>query len=507
MPVLTTLLKALPTARVQGDGDPDIRSVACDSRQVQPGALFCCVPGQKTDGRRYLAQAVASGAAAALAEAEVEALGVPVVFVPSVRAAMPVLAAECYGRPARRLALVGVTGTNGKTTTTYLIEAIARYAGRSAGVIGTIGARLNGEDIPGERTTPEGPDLQALLQRMAAVEERVERIEKRAGAIRVSKPPVIAMEVSSHALEQGRTLGCEFDVSVFTNLTQDHLDYHGDMEAYYAAKRRLFVEYPAATRKASCAVINVDDPYGRRLRAEVPGRILTFGIEQEADLRASDVSATSGSLVYRLSAPEGEFLVRLGLGGLFNVANSLGAIGAARALGFPWEVILGGLGTAAAAPGRFESVDAGQAFGVLVDYAHTPDGLENVLRSARALAPRRLIAVFGCGGDRDRTKRPLMGRIAGKLSDHVVVTSDNPRTEDPEAIVQEVAGGLPPGAACDLIVDRRAAIRAAIQMADVGDLVVIAGKGHETYQIFADRMIHFDDREEARVALRARPAP
>ena len=497
MPKLSRFLDVLDGVRplaptMEADPDPEITGLAYDSRQVKPGDLFFCVKGLKLDGHRYLPDAVARGAAAAVVEHPVDPLPVPALEVESARAAMPKVAAAFYDYPSRKLALVGVTGTNGKTTTTYLVESIAKAAGRNTGVIGTLGARINDEEIPGERTTPESPDLQELLARMAAAQNG-------AGM-------VVAMEASSHALDQGRTEGCEFDVGVFTNLTQDHLDYHADMEDYFRAKALLFTEYPQATGKRFIGVINVDDAYGRRLAGMCTGDVLTYAVEAKADLRATDIEASATGLRFTVHAPEGEFPLRLHLGGLFNVYNSLAAMGAGRALGLPWETLLASLQAATGVPGRFESVDAGQDFGVIVDYAHTPDGLENVLKAARALNPGRLISVFGCGGDRDRTKRPIMGRLAAELSDAVIVTSDNPRTEDPNSILDQIIAGIPAeaGAAVEREADRRRAIERAVGEAQPGDLVVIAGKGHENYQIFADGTIHFDDREEARKALHAR---
>ncbi len=499
MPSLTLdeLLAALPAAsRVGPPGSPVITGVEYDSRRVAPGSLFLCVPGEKSDGHRFLPSAAARGAAAAVVERDDLELPIPALRVPSVRAAMGPATAALYGYPSRKLSLVGVTGTNGKTTTTFLIEQLARAAGRGTGVIGTIGSRINDETLPGERTTPEGPDLQALLARMAEA----------AGP----EGMVVAMEASSHALHQGRTLGCEYDVGVFTNLTQDHLDYHGTMEAYFEAKALLFTEYARNSTKPYCAVINVDDPYGRRLAAMCPARVISYGFEGQgdgtADLRASSVQATPSGLSFALATPEGEFSVQLRLGGLFNVSNSLAAMGAGRALGIDWETILSALAAAPGVPGRFEGVDAGQDFSVIVDYAHTPDGVENVLRAARALRPRRLLVVLGCGGDRDRTKRPIMGRLAATLADQVILTSDNPRSEDPQAILSDIEAGIPADAAArvEKEVDRRRAIERAVALAGTGDLVVIAGKGHEDYQIFADRTVHFDDREEARMALNAR---
>jgi UDP-N-acetylmuramyl-tripeptide synthetase len=371
---------------------------------------------------------------------------------------------------------------------------MARAAGRGVGIIGTIGSRINDEELPGERTTPESPDLQALLARMADADS--------------GEGMVVSMEVSSHALALERTAGCEFDVGVFTNLTQDHLDFHHDMESYFQAKALLFTVYPASSEKSFTGVINTDDLYGRRLAGLCVGRVVTYGVEQPADLRATEIEGSARGLRYRLETPDGVFPVTLRLGGLFNVYNSLAALGAGYALGIPWDVLLPALASAPGVPGRFESVvtEGDPEFSVIVDYAHSPDGLENVLRSARALQPRRLISVFGCGGDRDRTKRPIMGRIAAELSDRVIVTSDNPRSEDPHAILREILTGIPAERldAVEIEADRRQAIRRAVAVAEPGDLVVIAGKGHETYQIFANETIHFDDREEARAAIDAR---
>jgi UDP-N-acetylmuramyl tripeptide synthase len=516
---LSTLARAVPGARLLGEADPQITGLAYDSRQVRPGDLFFCIRGLKSDGHRFLPAAREAGAAAAVVDAEDLPVSVPAILVPNVRDAMPAVAAAFYDYPSRRLSLVGVTGTNGKTTTTYLVAALARAAGRNTGVIGTIGTRINDETLPSDRTTPEAPDLQALFARMASASAHrapgPQSLDHSSplltgegpgeGSPNAQRPALVAMEVSSHALAQGRTLGAEFDVGVFTNLTQDHLDYHRDMEDYFAAKALLFTEYPKQSSKRFTGVINTDDSYGRRLAELCAGLVLTYGVEREADLRAERVEASPKGLRFVLRAPEGGFPVSLRLGGLFNVYNSLAAAGAARALGIEWETIIPALGEAPGVPGRFESVDAGQDFSVIVDYAHSPDGVENVLRAARALRPRRVITVFGCGGDRDRTKRPIMGRIAAELSDYVIVTSDNPRSEDPQAIIVEIAAGIPPGAAAvETEPDRAAAIRRAVNLADSGDLVVIAGKGHEDYQIFADRTIHFDDREEAGKALHAR---
>jgi UDP-N-acetylmuramoyl-L-alanyl-D-glutamate--2,6-diaminopimelate ligase len=519
MTTLTGLQRSLPEARRLGEGDPEIRRVSYDSRRVEPGDLFACLPGLKTDGHRFLGDALARGAAAVLLERpEASPLSVPALLVPSAREAMAWAAAALHGYPSRRLTLVGVTGTNGKTTTTYLVEALFRAAGRKTGVIGTLGARIGDRALPGDRTTPEAPDLQALFAEM--------------GAEGVS---AASMEVSSHALAQHRTLGAEFDAGIFTNLTQDHLDFHESMEAYFEAKTILFRDYPARSAKPFIAVINADDPYGRRLAAEL-GRVVTYGVtDPAAQVRAADVRALPAGISFTLRlGEESPIPVRLSLGGHFNVLNALAAAAAGWALGIPAGTIGAALESVLGVPGRFEAVREGQEFAVIVDYAHSPDGLENVLRAARALEPARLLLVFGCGGDRDRTKRPLMGALAAEHAAIAFVTSDNPRSEEPSAIIADILAGVRQvlGARCSVLggevtdpcptgpstehrapstvviePDRRAAIEAALRAARAGDLVLIAGKGHENYQIFADRTIHFDDRETAREILRSLGAP
>jgi len=464
-----------------GSGVPDggevhVTDVVLDTRAVTPGALFCCVPGARLDGHDLAGDAVAAGAAALVVERPLEA-PVPQLQVGSVRAVLAPLAEAFWGSPSRRFDLVGVTGTNGKTTTTFLLEAIFRAAGRTPGVIGTVEVRIGEQRRPVAHTTPEAPDLQRLLAEMAD-----------------SGVEAAAMEVSSHGLALGRVDRTWYRVAVFTNLTQDHLDFHADLEDYYQSKRKLF------TRPfTGLGVVNADDPYGRRLAgpdAEVP--VVTTGTGPAAAWRASVVEATLAGTSFRLDSPAGAAAVRLRLAGQFNVANALGALAAADAIGIDLGTAVAGLETLAGVPGRFERIDLGQPFTVLVDYAHTPDSLDNVLRAARAVSEKRVIVVFGCGGDRDRAKRPLMGAIAGRLADLVVVTSDNPRSERPDAIVDEVVAGVrrsaEPGAWW-ATVDRRAAIAEALEAAGQGDAVVIAGKGHEQGQEFADgRKVPFDDR-------------
>ena len=468
------LREVMAGAGVPAVADVEISDLAYDSRAVRPGTLFFCVPGFTSDGHDFAPRAVENGAVALVVERPLE-LGVPEVRVDSVRAAMAPAAAAFNGDPTSELDVVGVTGTNGKTTTAFLVRALLEAAGRQTGLLGTVTSVVGGEERAVVRTTPEAIDLQRDFAEM------------RAGG-----DVACAMEVSSHALELRRADAIHWAVAIFTNLTQDHLDFHPTMEDYFTAKRRLFEAGPRA------AVINVDDPYGRRLAAELPEAI-TFGIgSPDAGLRATDVAFALTGSTFTVDGLD----LRTPLPGRFNVLNALGALAAARALGVADDVSAEALATAGRVPGRFEPVDAGQPFAVLVDYAHTPDSLENVLRAAREIARRRVIVVFGAGGDRDRGKRPLMGRAARALADLVVVTSDNPRSEDPEAIIAEIKAGTGNGPGVETMVDRRAAIARAVAAAEEGDVVVIAGKGHEQGQEFeGGRKIPFDDVTVAREAL------
>jgi UDP-N-acetylmuramoyl-L-alanyl-D-glutamate--2,6-diaminopimelate ligase len=461
---------------LMGNGAPEVEisGLAYSSQSVTPGALFFCVPGFRADGHDFAPDAVARGAAALVCERPL-GLGVPELVVDDVRAAMGPAAARFYGDPTAQLQLVGITGTNGKTTTAFLVRHLFEAAGRRCGLLGTVKRVVAGVEEDVERTTPEAIDLQHTFRRMADGGDRA-----------------CAMEVSSHALELGRVSGITFACRVFTNLTQDHLDFHDTMEDYFLAKRRLFDD-------GGLAVVNIDDEYGRRLAGEID--CVTFSIEREADYRARGVEFDLMGSRFSCETPDGELQIESPLPGLFNVQNVLGAVAAVRSLGVE-EISLEGFGRV---PGRFEPVDEGQDFGVLVDYAHTPDSLENVLRAAREVTRGRLHAVFGAGGDRDRGKRPLMGDAARRLADRVLVTSDNPRSEQPEAIIDEVMQGAGPDAERE--VDRRRAIALAIDSAEPGDIVVIAGKGHEQGQEFENgRKEPFDDLEVARDALRARLA-
>jgi UDP-N-acetylmuramoyl-L-alanyl-D-glutamate--2,6-diaminopimelate ligase len=466
-----------------GTRDLEITGLAYDNRAVKPGTLFFCVPGFTRDGHAFAPDAIAHGAAALVVERPLN-LDVPEILVTSVRAAMAPVAAAFYGDPTARLETVGVTGTNGKTTTAFLIHDLLEAAGRQTGLLGTVKSMIGGIERPVERTTPEAIDLQRTFREMLD-----------------GGDAACAMEVSSHALELHRADAIHFAVAIFTNLTQDHLDFHETMEDYFQAKRRLF-----ADGRARRAVINVDDPYGARLAAEIPDAV-TFAVHRAATYRAAGVRTGLDGSRFTVHGPDGVVELSSPLPGRFNVYNVLGALAAVRELAVPLDAAATAIETAGHVPGRFQPVDAGQGFAVLVDYAHTPDSLENVLRAARELldeAPAshhgRVHVVFGAGGDRDRGKRPLMGEIARRLADRVIVTSDNPRSEDPEAIIQEILVGS--GTDVEHDADRRTAIRRAIAGARPGDVVVIAGKGHEQGQEFeGGRKIQFDDVTVAREAL------
>ncbi|MHB9145176.1 MAG: UDP-N-acetylmuramoyl-L-alanyl-D-glutamate--2,6-diaminopimelate ligase [Symbiobacteriia bacterium] len=493
---LAELLALVPEALIEGSEAQDVASLSYDSRHVTPGSLFVAIRGLVTDGHRFVSNAVQAGATAVVVEEDVAVpAGITRVRVPDSRRALAMMAATFYGHPSRKLRLIGITGTNGKTTTTYLVRSILRAKGFRVGLIGTVKTLIDEEEVPASRTTPESLDLQALLARMAM-----------AGCDHV------VMEVSSHALDLQRVAACEFDAAVFTNLTQDHLDYHHTLEEYLAAKARLFRmlgESYMGTPKSGpkVAVVNLDDPASADIRKATRVPVLTYALDQAADLQAAQVEVGLAGVHYELTTPRGTAIVSLAMSGRFNAYNSLAAIGVGLAEGIPLDLCVHALEGVTGVPGRVEAVSLGQPFSVLVDYAHTPDGLANVLRAAREMTRQRVIVVFGAGGDRDRTKRPIMGRIAGELADLALITSDNPRSEEPAGIVREVEAGLtglPRHAPYETLVDRTAAIERAVEVAEPGDVVVIAGKGHETYQIFHDRTIHFDDREVAAAAVRRR---
>jgi UDP-N-acetylmuramoyl-L-alanyl-D-glutamate--2,6-diaminopimelate ligase len=474
---LERVIAALAPTDVVQRAPVEISDLAYDTRAVGPGALFFCVPGERHDGHAFARDAVERGAVALVVERVLE-LDVAQLLVPDARRAMAQAAVVFFDDPTGELEVAGVTGTNGKTTTTFLLHSILAAAGRRPGLLGTIESRIGGERRPAIRTTPEAIDLQRAFREMLDAGDRS-----------------CALEATSHGSELGRLDGVRFSALAFTNLSQDHLDFHGTFERYFDAKRRLFVE-----GERPPAAVNVGDDYGRRLAEElrVLGHeaLLTFGMAGDADIRPEQLELDEKGARLRAGGIE----LRTKLHGRFNVENVLAAVAVSRLLGVENEAIAAGVEALAGVPGRFEAVEAGQPFAVVVDYSHKPDALENVLRTAREFARSRVICVFGCGGDRDRAKRPLMGRIASELADVAIVTSDNPRSEDPDAIIAEVVAGA--GPSLEVEPDRTAAIGRALALAHEGDVVVIAGKGHEQGQEFAGRMIPFDDREVAREALR-----
>ncbi|MDH4164380.1 MAG: UDP-N-acetylmuramoyl-L-alanyl-D-glutamate--2,6-diaminopimelate ligase [Nitrospirota bacterium] len=490
--------EALPAAAQERE----ITSVVQDSRQVVPGSLFVAVRGFHSDGHRFVPQALQLGAAAVIVEssAAVEGAGSTIVIrVADTRKALAAAAAKFYGYPSRRLKLVGITGTKGKTTTSYLVRSIIQAAGHRTGLIGTIDYRIGDRVIPAPNTTPESVDLQALLAEMVGE-----------GAA------YCVMEVSSHALALGRTDGCTFEAAAFTNLAPEHLDFHGSMDGYFSAKLLLFT----GLARGKAAVVNLDDPRGREIIEGTAGRVITYGSSDRADIRpASAIDQAISGLRFRLATPLGDMDIESSLAGAYNVSNILAAVGIGIALGFSRDDICQGIKAMTAVPGRMEQVDEGQLFGVVVDYAHTEGSLIALLQAVRAMTTRRVITLFGCGGDRDRSKRPRMGAAALAGSDVVIVTSDNPRTEDELAIISEIESGMSsrgqrvalPGTAVPegkrpylVVPDRGDAVKTAIDLAEAGDIVVLAGKGHEDYQIVGAAKHHFDDREEARRAVRNR---
>lgn len=493
---LSDLIKGIVIKRVTGNMDTDVSGVAYDSRQVTPGTLFVAVRGLKTDGHRYIKEAVSKGASALLIEEEtngnnISSIPIPVLTVSDSRKAIARVAINYYGDPSRKLKLIGVTGTNGKTTTTYLIRAILEGAGHKTGLIGTVSYAYGDKIFPAGHTTPEAMEFQGLLRDMADNQCRF-----------------VVTEVSSHALALKRVYGTGFSTAIFTNLTQDHLDFHADMEDYFQAKALLFSGLIPGDR----AIINRDDPYGRRLTGMTKGPVYTYGIDRESDIHAKDIHLSMEGLEFDAMTPAGRIRIKSGLVGIYNVYNILGAIGVGLSYDIPLEKIASGIASVSSIPGRFEKINSGMGFGVVVDYAHTEDALRLLLKAAAGFVERKIITLFGCGGDRDRGKRPLMGKAAIELSDYVIVTSDNPRTENPQRIMDEIEAGVREAMRASarrasgykLILDRGAAIEEAIQMAKEGDLVVVAGKGHECYQIIGNKKLHFDDREEIQKAIAQR---
>jgi UDP-N-acetylmuramoyl-L-alanyl-D-glutamate--2,6-diaminopimelate ligase len=492
---LAELFREVAGSEVLGGAGMEIGAVEHDSRRAGPGALFVCIRGLRQDGHAFIPEALSRGAVALVVEREPAGLSIPagvgVVRVPDGRIALAAAAARLFDYPSRALQMVAVTGTNGKTTTAFLVERILSAAGRRTGLLGTIAYRCGEVEFPGERTTPESSDLQRLLRRMQELGARA-----------------AAMEVSSHALALHRTDGCEFDVAIFTNLTQDHLDFHGSLQAYAEAKAALFRGLGRGRTKSgeAAAVVNADDPGHRAMLRGCTARVVTFGLEAAAEIVPRGMALDLRGIRATVATPWGELEVASPLVGRHNLSNILAAAGACLHLGLTPVEVAEGIAALQAVPGRFEKVESGQPFGVFVDYAHTPDALERVLAFARSYAAGRVIAVFGCGGDRDRGKRPLMGAAAVRLADLAVLTSDNPRSEEPGTILAEIETGARAAAGPGryrTIADRREAIAFAVAEARPGDLVVIAGKGHETYQILRERTIPFDDRRAAADALGA----
>jgi len=487
---LKTLLAAIPVRQIIGTLDRPVESIAYDSRRVQRNALFVAMRGEKVDGHKFIGQAVEKGASVIVADREEKHLRATCVVVEDTRTSLADLSAIFYGHPAQRLKLAAVTGTNGKTTTSFLIKHVCEKAGLRCGLIGTVRYEIGERVLPAIRTTPESLDLQELLAQIVNAGCRA-----------------TAMEVSSHALAQDRTRGLEWNVAVFTNLTQDHLDFHGTMESYFESKTKLFTQLGQQENKRKpAAVVNIDDRYGQQLLDKIDKRvaIVTYGMGARADFRVSNYRVEFGGTSYQLDARGKSYLVRVPLIGRFNVANSVAALAAANGLGVDLRAAVLSLGKSPQVPGRLEMVPAKRQFQVFVDYAHTPDALANVLKTLRELQPQRLIVVFGCGGDRDRQKRPLMGEMVDRHADYAIITSDNPRKEDPSRIVAAIEKGFR-STHFEKIVDRTEAINRAIALAQPRDIVLIAGKGHENYQEFADHTIPFNDIQVARRAIEDHP--
>jgi UDP-N-acetylmuramoyl-L-alanyl-D-glutamate--2,6-diaminopimelate ligase len=485
---LSQLLASTAITETNADPQTRVESLCYDSRRAAPGTLFFALRGVKSEGNQFVAQAAELGAIAIASDAASVACALPYIRVPDARAAMADMASAFHNHPADTLKVAGITGTNGKTTTAFLIKHLLDADHKRCGLIGTIKYCIGDEEIDAPRTTPESVDLQALLAQMVD-----------AGC------KAVAMEVSSHALVQHRVRGIEFDAAVFTNLTQDHLDYHKTMEEYFEAKVLLFTNLPGQKNKKGRAIINGDDRYGHLLKARLDKntKVITYGLGARCDFRATDVKFDATGSSFHLQARGRSYLVRLPLIGSFNIYNALAAITTVATMGMEIRAAVAAMARAPQVPGRLERIPAKRSFQVFVDYAHTDDALRNVLRTLRDLKPNRLITVFGCGGDRDRAKRPLMAAAASEFSDWSVVTSDNPRTEDPQHILADIRSGLR-GNRHEEIVDREAAIRKAVEIAGPGDIILIAGKGHENYQEFSDGRIPFDDAVVARRAIEAK---
>jgi len=492
--ILKELLEVLNKPNVSGGLERQVKDITYDSREVKKDSLFVAIHGFKTDGRKYIADAIRKGASVIVTEGTIEAPenNISVISVPDARNALALLSAQFYGYPSRRLRMIGITGTNGKTTTSYLIKAIIEKAGKRCGLLGTISYIIGDETIQSPHTTPESADLQKYLHRI--IESGAE---------------YAVMEVSSHALELNRVADCEFDIAVFTNLTQDHLDFHKTMEGYFSAKLKLFTSLSNERGKMvkKVGIINIDDPYSKRILDAIKVKAVTYGFSRDADIRPDDVRMDINGIAFKAVTQKGIFPIESKLTGKYNINNILSTIGVGQALGFDNSIIADGIRAVENISGRFEKIEEGQDFAVVVDYAHTEDALKRLLEAVKEFANGRIITVFGCGGDRDKGKRPKMGETAGKASNIVIITSDNPRSEDPMEIIKEIEEGIKGiknGNKPDYLImpDRREAICKAVELARKDDIVVIAGKGHEDYQIIGDKKSHFDDREIAREAIK-----
>ena len=491
---LATLLQSLEgQVRIldrYGNLDVSVNAITDDSRAVSTHSLFVAVKGERVDGHEFIPAAMRGGMVALVSQQPVREVSVPSIHVDDSRKALGLLGSRFYGDPSSHIRMIGVTGTNGKTTTTYVCKALLEALGHPVGLIGTVAYQIGAETIPASHTTPGALELQKLLARMSE-----------------GQLDSVVMEVSSHALAMDRTAGCEYDVAVFTNLTQDHLDYHRTMEEYFQAKLRLFTGLGHGKKTRQRAIVNMDDPRGVYVRAACRVPVWGYAINASADLMAENVRLSMNGSTFSAATPAGTFTVESRLVGEHNVYNLLGAIGVALHAGATCDQVREAVARVSNVPGRFERVSAGQDFTVVVDYAHTEDALVRLLTAARTLKTQRIITLFGCGGDRDRGKRPKMGRAAVEFSDVVILTSDNPRTEDPQAILREVESGVLEALQCrpsvqyHMVADRREAIRTAVRLAQPGDILLIAGKGHEDYQIVGTKKMHFDDREVAREAI------
>ncbi len=488
--MLQALQGQVKILETHGNPDVPVTAITDDSRAVRPGSLFVAVKGEQVDGHQFIPAAMKAGMTALVMQQPVADLSIPFARVEDSRKAVGLLGSRFYGEPSSRIRMIGVTGTNGKTTTTYVCKTLLEALGRQVGLIGTVAYQIGKETIPASHTTPGALELQQLLAKMIA-----------------TGCTTAVMEVSSHALAQDRTSGCEYDVAVFSNLTQDHLDFHKTMEEYFQAKLRLFTGLTGPQKLNKRAIVNIDDPSGNRIKQLCPAPVWTYALKAKADLRAEDVRLSLDGTTFTVASPAGSFPVESHLVGEHNVYNLLAAIGVALHEGATPEQVRQAVTQVTNVPGRFERVIAGQRFTVVVDYAHTEDALVRLLAAAQALKAGRIITVFGCGGDRDRGKRPKMGQAAVQYSDVVILTSDNPRTEEPQSILQDVEVGVTkalhqrPHVQYQKVSDRREAIHAAVREARPGDMVLIAGKGHEDYQIIGTKKFHFDDREVAREAI------